>query len=865
MSSAPSPVPHVRVAIIGSGFGGLGTAIRLKQEGENDFLVFERAAQVGGVWRDNSYPGCACDVQSNLYSFSFAQNPEWTRSYPQQSEIWAYLETCADRFGIRPHLRLLHTVNRASWDDTLQQWTLETNKGTFTASVLVGAVGALSEPGIPDIPGLKSFKGKTFHSARWDHAYALEGKSVAVVGTGASAIQFVPAIQPKVKKLTLFQRTAPWVMPRRDRAFRPLERTLFAKAPFFQRLLRGTIYGTRELTALVFFYPELGRLAQKLAERHLARSVKDAELHAKLTPSFTLGCKRVLLSDDYYPAVTAPNVEVVPSAVTRVTEDGVVGADGQEHKVDAILFGTGFQIQDYPFGKLIRGRNGLLLSDAWKDTMTAHLGTTVSGFPNLFLIQGPNTGLGHTSVIYMIEAQVEHIVHALGHMKRVGATSIEPTVEAQKAFVEKIDHDMKGTVWTAGGCQSWYLDRMGRNSTLWPGFTFNFARRVAPFAAGEYAVKKAWERPAVRHAAVAESVAFSVASGLGKLPGFVRDAIAGKAKVERDGYVLDQDLKLILAVNAKLEAPRSQDPLRIRRERDRSATSTRGPRPNVHGVREFVINGATGPLKARLYQADKAGAPLLVYFHGGGFVFGNLETHDVGCRILCREGALNVLSVEYGLVPEHRFPEPIHDAQAALAWAHDQAAELGADPARIGVGGDSAGGNLSAVVSLLEKGSKIRPAFQLLVYPATDRTREHPSMTSLAEGFLLTREAVEWFHIQYAASVGADSKDPRISPLLAKDLSGLPPALVVTAGFDPLRDEGEAYAAALTKAGTKAKLLRFDGLIHGFFNLTGLHPASEKAVIEIGWAMKALVTALPAKTAPRAQARNGDGRASAAR
>ncbi len=482
---------HVHVAIAGSGFAGLGTAIRLKQKGIHDFLVFERANDVGGVWRDNSYPGCACDVQSHLYSFSFARNPDWSRSYSPQAEIQAYLRACAERFGILPHLKFGHELREVAWDGAAQRWRIETSHGRFTADVLVAGVGALSEPAVPKLAGLETFLGKVFHSSRWDHAHDLTGKKIAVIGTGASAIQFVPRIQPRVGKLSVFQRTPPWVLPRRDRALSPRERRVLRGSALAQRILRGGIYALRELTLLSFTHPKASRYGRSLALRHLRRSVPDAALRAKLTPAYALGCKRVLLSDDYLPALTQPNVDVVTDAIEEIRPRSIVTQGGVEHEVDTIIFGTGFQIQEYPFARRVRGRDGKTLAETWRTRMTAHLGTTVSGYPNLFLLQGPNTGLGHTSVITMIESQIEHVVNAIGYMRSHGIGAVEPRAEAQEAFVTNLDRKMEGTVWTAGGCASWYLDRRGNNSALWPGFTFTFKRRVEAFRPSEYVLTAA--------------------------------------------------------------------------------------------------------------------------------------------------------------------------------------------------------------------------------------------------------------------------------------------------------------------------------------------------------------------------------------
>jgi cation diffusion facilitator CzcD-associated flavoprotein CzcO len=477
---------HVRVAIAGSGFGGLGTAIRLAQSGIDDVLVFERSNDLGGVWRDNTYPGCACDVESHLYSFSFARNPEWSRSFSPAPEIHGYLRACAERFGILPRIRFDHEIQAATWDEDAQRWRLETKHGVYTADVLVAAVGGLSEPAIPSLPGLETFAGTTFHSARWNHDHVLAGKRVAVIGTGASAIQLVPAIQPEVGQLTIFQRTPPWIVPRNDRALTDRERSVLRGSNAAQWLLRARIYALRELMALPFFDARLAKVGQKLAETHLARHVRDPKLRAKLTPSYTMGCKRILLSDDYFPAVTKPNVEVVTDSIAEIRPEGVLTKDGTLHEVDTIIFGTGFHVQKYAFAKRIVGRGGRCLADTWSDRMTAHLGTTVSGYPNLFLLQGPNTGLGHTSVITIIESQIEHVVSALRHLDGEKLASVEPRIEAQNAFVDFVDRKTLGTVWTSGGCESWYLDAQGRNSTLWPGFTFTFKRRVERFDPSEY-------------------------------------------------------------------------------------------------------------------------------------------------------------------------------------------------------------------------------------------------------------------------------------------------------------------------------------------------------------------------------------------
>ena len=478
---------RVRVAVVGGGFAGLCMAIRLKQSGLDDFVVLERAADLGGTWRDNSYPGCACDVPSHLYSFSFALNPDWSRSFSPQAEIWAYLRRCAERAGVLPHFRFDHDVTAMRWDEAGGAWDLDTSAGSFRAEVVAAAVGALSEPLVPDVPGLSSFEGAAFHSAAWDHGYDLAGKRVAVVGTGASSIQFVPQIQPEVERLVLFQRTASWVLPRHDRDFGPLERWAYRHVPGLQSLARAGVYWGRELYVLGFTRnPKIMRLAERGARRHLRRQVPDPALREKLTPQFTMGCKRILLANDYYPALTRPNVEVCASGVAEVTPHSVVATDGTEHEVDAIIFGTGFHVTDFPAARCIRGREGAMLEEAWADGMEAYLGTTVAGFPNLFLLVGPNTGLAHTSLVYMIESQVNYVLDALRVMRERGVAQVEVRPEVQHRFNDELQRRLRDSVWNTGGCRSWYLDSHGRNTTLWPGFTFEFRRLTKRFDPASY-------------------------------------------------------------------------------------------------------------------------------------------------------------------------------------------------------------------------------------------------------------------------------------------------------------------------------------------------------------------------------------------
>ena len=480
------PVTNVDIAIIGAGFSGLGMAIRLRQQGIEDFLVLERHDDVGGTWWANTYPGCACDVPSHLYSFSFAPNPDWSETYSPQPEIRAYLQRCASEHDLYRSIRLGTSVTEAAWDDAAGRWTLQTSGGPVSARVLVAGIGPLTEPSIPDLPGIESFRGKVFHSARWDHDHDLTGERVASVGTGASAIQYVPAIQPKVARLHVFQRSAPWVLPHTNRRITDAERRLYRVAPALQKAVRAGAYAGRELLVLGFVKnPKLMRAAEAIARRHMRAQISDPGLLEQVTPDYTIGCKRILPSNRWYPTLGKPNVELVTSGIERVREHSIVARDGSEREVDTIILGTGFQVTDMPIGHWVRGRGGKRLIDAWEGSPRAHLGSTIAGFPNLFVLLGPNTGLGHSSMVYMIESQIDHVLAALRVMRERGAAVAEVTREAQAAYNRELDAKLAGTVWSTG-CASWYIDATGRNATLWPDWTWRFRRRSRRFDTAAY-------------------------------------------------------------------------------------------------------------------------------------------------------------------------------------------------------------------------------------------------------------------------------------------------------------------------------------------------------------------------------------------
>lgn len=477
------------VAIIGSGFAGLGMAIRLQDEGFDDFVILERGDDVGGTWRDNSYPGAACDIPSHLYSLSFAPERDWSHTYAAQPEIWQYLRGLVDRFDLRDRIRFGADVVRCEWDERDHVWHLTTADGaTLTAHVVVSGIGSLRDPAIPSIPGTDTFDGPMFHTCQWDHTVDLAGRRVAVIGTGASAIQVVPAIADEVEHLTVFQRTAPWVVPSRNRAYKPWERALYRRVPGLARANRALTYLQKEVRyPLVFADRRLPvAVAERYVRRWLAQQVRDPELRAAVTPDFRLGCKRVVISSDWYPTLQRDDVTLEPTAIDHFVPGGVVLADGRRVDLDVVVYGTGFRV-NRPLGTMaVTGRDGRDLAEFWGSRPTAHLGVSVPGFPNMFTLLGPNTGLGHNSVVIMVQAQIEYVLQALRMLRgEPDLAALEVTQQAHDAFVAEIDRRHQGQTW-ASGCHSWYLNEQGDNFAVWPGSTVEYRRRLRRFDRANY-------------------------------------------------------------------------------------------------------------------------------------------------------------------------------------------------------------------------------------------------------------------------------------------------------------------------------------------------------------------------------------------
>ena len=472
------------VLIIGTGFSGLGMGIQLRKAGREDFIIVEKAGDVGGTWRDNTYPGCECDIPSHMYSFSYELNPEWSKNFSGNQEIWDYLRDVSARHGLDEKIHYGAEVTSAEWDDDRQRWTVLTDGGeTYEARAVVSGVGALHIPNIPNLPGTETFQGERFHSSQWDHGVDLRGKRVAVVGTGASAVQFAPIIADQVDSLTVFQRTPPWVLPKNDKTIPQWKRSLFRSVPQAQRAYRNALYWTIESRAIGFNgQVNILKFAEKIVERYIRKAVDDPVLQEKLVPQYRMGCKRILQSNTYYRMFNRDHVTLVDSGVAEITANGVVDNAGVEHEVDVIIYGTGFHVVDALEYLDITGREGKNLGKVFaEDGVETYLGINATGFPNLFFMLGPNTGLGHNSVVFMIEQQAKYIVRFLDELDRRGASAADVRPAAQRQFNDTVQRKLTKGIWTQGGCTSWYLDSQGKNRTIWPGFTFMYwweTRRV---------------------------------------------------------------------------------------------------------------------------------------------------------------------------------------------------------------------------------------------------------------------------------------------------------------------------------------------------------------------------------------------------
>ncbi|MFC3964314.1 flavin-containing monooxygenase [Nocardia jiangsuensis] len=479
---------HNHVLIVGAGFGGIGLAIKLREAGFDDLAVLERADELGGTWQANTYPGAACDVPSHLYSYSFAPNPDWSRTYGRQPEILAYLRRVAERHDVLRHIEFRTELEDARWDEEAALWRVETSRGQRTADFLISAAGVFAEAKYPNLPGLETFEGTAFHSLHWDHDHDLTGERVAVIGTGASAVQFVPEIQPKVAKLTVFQRSAPWIVPRMDRATLGAERLLLRRVPLLRRAIRAGWYTAIEGFGLVSLVDKRFRhLYEALGRFQLRRQIADPALRALVTPDYMIGCKRAIFSDAYFPALTAPNVDVVTTGIAEVRARSIVLRDGTERPIDTIVYGTGFTPTPSVYSRYI-GRDGRSIAELYLDEPQSYLGIAVAGFPNFFSTLGPFGAAGNQSAIFMIESQIGYIVDALRTAQRAGARRVELRPEVQTEFLAEMRRRSADTVWLTGGCDSYYTTADGANSGLYPNWSFEYRRRTSRFDIDSYEV-----------------------------------------------------------------------------------------------------------------------------------------------------------------------------------------------------------------------------------------------------------------------------------------------------------------------------------------------------------------------------------------
>ncbi|WP_375176255.1 flavin-containing monooxygenase [Marinobacter mobilis] len=487
-TTAQGPIQEADVVIVGAGFGGLCMAIKLREAGFENVVILEKAEEVGGTWRDNTYPGCACDVQSHLYSYSFAGKADWSKRYAPWKEIQQYILDTTRHYGLRDLVQFRQEVIAAHYDEQRARWQLTTERGDrFDCKYWVLASGPLHVPQYPHLKGLETFKGKMFHSARWDHDYDLRGKKVVSIGTGGSAIQYCPEIAPEVEKLSVFQRSPAWVIPRDERRYLGLEKRLFGRFPALRKLHRARLYWSNESRVWPIFNPALARSLQQLAKLFIRVQVKDREVARQLTPDYTIGCKRVLISNKWYPMFNRDNVELVTEGIREVREHSVITADGREHPADCIILGTGFQVDPRlsMSGFELTGKDGHTLAEDWKDGVEGYMGTMVHGYPNLFQLVGPNVGLGHNSIIFMIECQADYIISLMNTVAARGGDYVDVTAQAQQAFNQEMARGLENTVWTSG-CTSWYQQSDGKNFAVWPFSTWRFWLKTRFLALGDF-------------------------------------------------------------------------------------------------------------------------------------------------------------------------------------------------------------------------------------------------------------------------------------------------------------------------------------------------------------------------------------------
>lgn len=816
---ATSPRAPLAAVVIGAGFGGICMGRALLRAGVRDFVILERAHEVGGVWRDNRYPGAACDVPSHLYSFSFAPNPDWPRRFAAQPDILAYLKQCARDAGLQPHLHFGQEVAQADYDEANALWTVATATGAaLHTRLLVTATGLLSRPALPGLAGSDSFAGPAFHSARWDHTTALAGKRVAVIGNGASATQFIPAIAREVKELLVFQRSPSWLKPRGDRAYPAWRKRLFRRLPLAMGLHRALIYTGYELRALAFTrFQGMMQLAVGLPfRRMLARDVADPRLRASLTPDYPIGCKRILLSDDYLASFADPRVRLVTEAIARIVPEGIETADGSLHDVDAIIYGTGFAATDFLAPMTIRGRGGLDLNAAWRGGAEAYLGMSVPGFPNFFMLYGPNTNLGHNSIVYMLESQVAHVMRCLAGLKSTDATTVEIEPGVHRAFNTALRKRLDKSVWN--GCNSWYLDRHGRNSANWPGFSFSYRWRARHASLSAYR----FATPLAGHAAglrIAAPPAFGERLQAGFQRAFLRTCfrpLIGPPFGPRfQRAVVSMLAPLMQGVGG----------VRFRQER-------------VHGVPVEIVT------------PGEAGSGAILYLHGGAYCLGSPVTHRSITTRLAPGARMVVWAPDYRLAPEHRYPAALDDAETC----YRAMLASGIPASRIVLAGDSAGAALALALAIRLRSrqpcsaqlrSQPLPAGLALASPLADPSLSGASVTDRAGIDPMVRRS--WV----AQGMGwyACPADAVVHAPLATSLHGLPPMLVQVGEQEILYDDAARLAAHAGECGVSCRLEAYAQRWHVFHLQAFYLRSAANAIGRLAAFARACVDDAPAETA----------------
>ena len=776
--------------IVGSGFGGIGMAVALKKAGVHNFVILEKAHEVGGVWRDNSYPGAACDVPSHLYSFSFEPNPSWSRVFATQPEIHAYLRHCASKYALQPHLRLAAEVAQAAFDELQALWHITLTDGTqLCARMFITATGQLSRPSLPRLEGMDAFRGHAFHSAQWDHSQDLTGKRVAVIGTGASAIQFVPAIADKVTALTVFQRSPSHIVPRPDRAYTRLEKAVFRWLPWVAKLYRAAIYTRYESRALAFTrFKGLLKLAVGVPfRRQLARQVPDAVLRAKLQPDYAIGCKRILLSSEYLATMAKSNVTLVTEQIRRVTADGIETTDGQYYRADVIVYGTGFAATEFLSPMRITGCEGRDLNDVWRRGAQAYLGMSAPGFPNFFMLYGPNTNLGHNSIVYMLESQIAHIMRCRRAMAQTASTVIEVEPDRYRRFNVHVQRKLTGTVWN--GCKSWYVDETGHNSINWPGFTLTYRWLTKHSSLQAYRLSHA-------------------------LPGDRNGEVIATPPEWKDACLASLQRGVLRLCFRPFVGP----PWGITVQR--SISSMLSPlMPGIGGVLHY--RQTTQQVEVEIVAPKTGdGAGVVLYLHGGAFCLGDARTHRSITTRLARDSGMPVWVPEYRLAPEHPYPAALDDAMQCYRELIAQ----GYRADQIVIAGDSAGGALALALALrLRQQGELAPAGLLLISPVTDAALSGPSMA--ATDPMIRRAWLEQALCWYNCPASVETHHP-----LLANLYGLPPMLVQVGDEELLLSDATRLAQHAANCGVPCKLEMYTRRWH-VFHLSAFYLGSSRSAL----------------------------------